>query len=104
MAWSMKMLWNIITSTSQERMSETSHQYSSTTLTKWTQNGTRNLLTFNIMPLKKGTSKSTVAANIKAEIKSGKKPAQAIAIALSKAGKSKPMAKPMSKPMMMKKK
>lgn len=52
------------------------------------------------MPLKSGTSKSTVSANIKAEIKSGKKPAQAIAIALSKAGKSKPsMAAPKAAPM-----
>jgi hypothetical protein len=51
------------------------------------------------MPLKSGTSKSTVAANIKAEMKAGRPQAQAVAISLKKAGKSKPsMAAPKAAP------
>lgn len=41
------------------------------------------------MPLKKGSSKKTIADNIKTEIAYGKKPKQAIAIAYNQAGKSK---------------
>lgn len=41
------------------------------------------------MPLKKGSSKKTIAENIKAEIDSGRDPKQAAAIAYSMAGKSK---------------
>lgn len=42
------------------------------------------------MPLKKGSSKATVAKNIKTETAAGKKPKQAIAIAFSVAQKPKP--------------
>ena len=41
------------------------------------------------MPLKKGSSKETIAHNIKVEKAAGKPKNQAIAIALSKARKSK---------------
>jgi len=39
------------------------------------------------MPLKKGSSKATIAKNIATERNAGKKPAQAAAIAYQKAGK-----------------
>lgn len=41
------------------------------------------------MPLKKGSSKKTIAANIKTEMKAGRPQKQAIAIAMKAAGKSK---------------
>ena len=41
------------------------------------------------MPLKKGSSKSTIQQNIKTEIKAGKKPSQAVAIAYNVAKKGK---------------
>lgn len=41
------------------------------------------------MPLKKGSSKATVAANIKREVKAGRPQKQAVAIAMSAAGKSR---------------
>lgn len=41
------------------------------------------------MPLKKGSSRKTIAKNIKTEIKAGKKPMQAVAIAYSFARKKK---------------
>ena len=41
------------------------------------------------MPLRKGTSKKTIAHNIATEIRVGKPRKQAIAIAMSKAGKSR---------------
>jgi hypothetical protein len=43
----------------------------------------------NIMPLKKGSSKSVISHNIKAEIKAGKEQKKAVAIALNNARKSK---------------
>lgn len=45
------------------------------------------------MPLKKGSSKKTIARNIRTEVKAGKKPAQAAAIAYRVAGKSRKGAK-----------
>lgn len=41
------------------------------------------------MPLKKGSSKKTIAQNIKTEMAHGKSQKQAIAIAMSEAKKSK---------------
>ena len=41
------------------------------------------------MPLKKGSSKATIAANIRTEIKAGKPRDQAVAIAMRKAGKAR---------------
>ncbi len=41
------------------------------------------------MPLKKGSSKRTIASNIRTEMAYGRPKKQAIAIAMSKAGKSK---------------
>lgn len=41
------------------------------------------------MPLKKGSSKKTIASNIKTEIAAGRPQKQAVAIALNKAGKSR---------------
>jgi hypothetical protein len=41
------------------------------------------------MPLKKGSSKSTIAKNIRTEIAHGKPTKQAVAIAYNVAGKSK---------------
>ena len=42
-----------------------------------------------MMPLKKGSSKKTIAANIKTEIAHGKPQKQAVAIAYRSAGKSR---------------
>jgi hypothetical protein len=41
------------------------------------------------MPLKKGSSKATIASNIRTEIKAGRPQKQAVAIAMRKAGKPK---------------
>lgn len=41
------------------------------------------------MPLRKGSSKKTIAANIRAEVKAGKPVKQAVAIAYAKAGTSR---------------
>lgn len=41
------------------------------------------------MPLKKGSSKKTIASNIKTEMHAGKPQKQAVAIAYAKAGKSR---------------
>ena len=42
------------------------------------------------MPLKRGSSKKTIASNIRAERKAGRPQKQAVAIAMRTAGKSKP--------------
>lgn len=42
------------------------------------------------MPLKKGSSKSTIGKNIAALIREGRSPDQAIAIAYRQAGKARP--------------
>jgi hypothetical protein len=41
------------------------------------------------MPLKRGSSRATIAGNIKTEMAAGRPQKQAIAIAMSKAGKSR---------------
>ena len=41
------------------------------------------------MPLKKGSSKKTIAGNIRAERKAGRPQKQAVAMAMRSAGKSK---------------
>jgi hypothetical protein len=41
------------------------------------------------MPLKKGSSKKTIAKNIRTEIRAGRPQKQAVAMALRSAGKSK---------------
>jgi hypothetical protein len=47
----------------------------------------------DMMPLKAGTSKATIAQNIRTEVHAGKPVKQAVAIAYSVAGKSKPKGK-----------
>ena len=45
------------------------------------------------MPLKRGSSKKTIASNIRTEMHAGRPQKQAIAIAMRAAGKNKPKGK-----------